>query len=213
MNIGDIYWEMIIYMEDYTIFLDYVGKNYKQIKDKLKLLSNKNHQAYDDDAFHEVIIRCHNAIQKKGYLKDKSDYGIQSYIIISYFNYLREVQRAAVNKKRDKNYDSSNIDEAYEQYYNKTQSASTEKIKDDLFKDYSILYIMQAVEQNFTKEDFYLFRLKNLCGFTYKQVAEKTQLKGVRTRILQVKKFLQDNVTKEVVKDSFNELFGDLVSE
>lgn len=199
-------------MEDYTFFIQYVGKNYETIKSKLKLLSNQHKQPYDDDAYHEVVIRCHNAIKKKGFLKDKTDYGIQSYIIISYFNYLREVARAAHNKKKDKNFDSENIDEAYEQYYNKHNTSATDKIKSDLYKDFAILYLMQVVEENFDQEHFYLFRVKHLSkDMTYKKLAEKTNIKGVRQKVLEVKKFLQENVTKELIKERFNELFGELL--
>jgi hypothetical protein len=46
---------------------------------------------------------------------------------------------------------------------------------------------------------------------TYKQVAEKTNLKGVRTRILEVKKWLKENITKDEVKDKFYEIYKDLL--
>lgn len=199
-------------MEDYTIFLQYVGKNYETIKSKLKLLSSQRREPYNDDAYHEVVIRCHNAIKKKGFLKDKTDYGIQSYIIISYFNYLREIKRAAHNKKRDLNFDSDNIDEAYEQYYNKHNTSSTDKIKNDLYKDFAILYLINTVEQNFDQEHSYLFRVKHLTkDMTYKRLAEKTHIKGVRQKVLEVKNFLQENVTKDAINKAFNEIFGDLL--
>ena len=199
-------------MEDYTLFLDYVGKNYETIKSKLKLLSNQHKQPYDDDAYHEVVIRCHNAIKKKGFLKDKSDYGIQSYIIVSYFNYLREIKRAAHNKKRDRNFDSDNIDEVYEQYYTKHNTSVTNKIQNDLYKDFAILYIMEVVEENFDNEHFYLFKVKHLSkDMTYKKLAEKTKIKGARQKVLEVKKFLQENVTKDIINKAFNEIFGELL--
>jgi hypothetical protein len=70
---------------------------------------------------------------------------------------------------------------------------------------------MTQVEEHFPPEDFYLFRLKTLCNMTYKQVAEKTNLKGVRTRILEVKKWLKENITKDEVKDKFYEIYKDLL--
>lgn len=211
MNIGDIYWEMIIYMEDYTIFLDYVGKNYEAIQGKLKIICGRNKQPYNQDYLQESIIRCHNAIQKKGFLRDKTPYGIESYLIRAYFNLDREDKRAAHNKKRDNNYDSENINELYETYYNENNTSAVDKIKHDFEKDFSILYIMSMIEEHFSQEDFYLFRLKTLCGMTYKQVAEKTNLKGVRTRILEIKKWLQENVKKDEVKDKFYEAYKDLL--
>ena len=70
---------------------------------------------------------------------------------------------------------------------------------------------MSAVEEHFSPEDFYLFKLKTLCNMTYKQVAEKTNLKGVRTRILEIKKWLQENVKKDDVRDTFYEIYKDLL--
>lgn len=211
MNIGDIYWEMIIYMEDYTIFLEHIGKHYDEIQGKIKILCGRNKQPYNQDYLQESIIRCHNAIKKKGFLRDKTAYGIESYLIRAYFNLDREDKRAAHNKKRDRNYDSENINELYETYYNENNTSAIEKIKHDFEKDFSILYIMSAVEEHFSPEDFYLFKLKTLCNMTYKQVAEKTNLKGVRTRILEIKKWLQENVKKDDVRDTFYEIYKDLL--
>lgn len=202
---------MIFLMEDYTIFLDYVGKHYEAIQGKLKIICGRNKQPYNQDYLQESIIRCHNAIKKKGFLRDKTPYGIESYLIRAYFNLDRETQRAAVNKKRDRNYNSENINELYETYYNENNTSAIEKIKHDFEKDFSILYIMSAVEEHFSPEDFYLFKLKTLFNMTYKQVAEKTNLKGVRTRILEIKKWLQENVNKDDVKDKLYETYKDLL--
>lgn len=202
---------MIIYMEDYTLFLDYVGKNYDQIQGKIKIICGRNKQPYNQDFLQDSIIRCHNAIKKRGYMKDKTPYGIESYLIRAYFTNVMEDKRAAYNKKRDRNYDSENINELYETYYNENNTSAIEKIKHDFENDFSVLYIMTQVEEHFSPEDFYLFRLKTLCNMTYKQVAEKTNLKGVRTRILEVKKWLKENITKDEVKDKFYEIYKDLL--
>ena len=77
-------------MTDAELFLDYIGKHYNNIQQKLKMLCGKNKQPYSQDYFHESIIRCTNAIQKKGKLNDTSNYGIQAYLIRSYFNLDKE---------------------------------------------------------------------------------------------------------------------------
>jgi hypothetical protein len=199
-------------MKDHTIFLNYINDNYDEVKQTLKILSGQRNQSFNEDAFHESIIRCHNAIKKKGYLNDKSAYGITSYLIRSYFNNILEGKRAACNAKRDQNYTSDNIGGLYEDYYNSNFTDARQKVINDMFKDFSVLYIMMIAEQNFDQEHFYLFKLKELIpDMTYKKLAEKTRLKGVRQKVVEVKKFIQQNVTKEMIKEEFFSIYGDIL--
>lgn len=199
-------------MEDHTLFLDYVGKNYDKIQGKIKIICGRNKQPYNQDFLQDSIIRCHNAIKKRGYIKDKTPYGIESYLIKAYFTNVREDKRAAINAKRDLNYNSDNISTLYEDWYNDNNVSALTKIKEDLFKDYSILYLITVVEENFDQEHSYLFKLKNLSkDMTYKKLADKTHIKGCRQKVLEVKEFLQENVTKEQIKESFNEIFSELL--
>ena len=199
-------------MEDATIFLNYINNNYDKVGGTLKLLSAQRKQKFDEDAFHESILRCHKAISKKGYLKDKSPYGITSYLIRSYFNLINEEKRSAKNAKRDMNYNSDNIGGLYETYYNSNNVDSREKVTQDLFKDFSVLYILMLIETNFDSEHFYLFRLKELCkDMTYKKLSEKTGIKAVRQKVVECKKWLKENVTKEDIRKEFFEIYGDLL--
>lgn len=199
-------------MKDHTIFLNYINDNYDEVKQTLKILAGQRNQSFNEDAFHESIIRCHNAIKKKGYLNDKSAYGITSYLIRSYFNNILEGKRAACNAKRDQNYTSDNIGGLYEDYYNSNFTDARQKVINDMFKDFSVLYIMMIAEQNFDQEHFYLFKLKELIpDMTYKKLAEKTRLKGVRQKVVEVKKFIQQNVTKEMIKEEFFSIYGDIL--
>ena len=198
-------------MPDCELFINHVGKHYKEIETKLKMLSGRNHQPYDKDAYQEVIIKCYKRIQTKGTLNDKTPYGIESYLIKSYFNFLVDIKRSAEKQKRDLNYNSDNIQDLYEKFYNANNDTARTKIASDLFKDFSILYIMTRVEDNFDQESFYLFRLKHLCELTYRQVYEKTHIKGARQKILEVKQWLKDNIMKEDIKKAFNAIYGSII--
>ena len=199
-------------MEDHTIFLKYINDNYSATTNTLKILATQRNQHFDEDIFHESILRCYKAIEKKGNLIDKSAYGITSYLIRSYFNLTLEMKRAACNKKRDMNYNSDNIGSLYEDYYNATNTDARIKIISDMYKDFSALYIMMLVEQNFDQEHFYLFKLKELVPeMTYKKLAEKTQIKAVRQKVVEVKNWLKANVTKEMIKEEFFLIYGDLI--
>ena len=199
-------------MKDHTIFLNYINDNYDEVKQTLKILSGQRNQSFNEDAFHDSIIRCHKAIEKKGYLNDKSAYGITSYLIRSYFNNILEGKRAACNAKRDQNYTSDNIGGLYEDYYNSNFTDARQKVINDMFKDFSVLYIMMMVEQQFDAESFYLFRLKELSkDMTYKKLSEKTRLRGVRQKVVAVKKWVQENISKDEIRKSFFEVYGDLI--
>ena len=126
--------------QDHTIFINYINDHYDEVKQTLKILSGQRNQSFNEDAFHESIIRCHNAIKKKGYLNDKSPYGITSYLIRSYFNNILESKRAACNAKRDQNYTSDNIGGLYEDYYNSNFTDARQKVINDMFKDFSSRY-------------------------------------------------------------------------
>lgn len=197
--------------EDNQKFINYINDNYNEVQMKLKMLCGRNKQSYDEDAYHEAVIRCYNAITKKGTLKDSSPYGIESYLIRSYFNYIREVKRSCQHSKRDLNYTSDNINDLYEDWYNRNNNDAMTKIKSDLYKDFATLYIMQKVEAQFDNEHFYLFKLKTLCEMTYKQLCEKTGVKGCRQKVVEVKKWLHDNLSKDEVNDAFYKLYGDLL--
>ena len=189
----------------------YVASHYNDIKDKLTMLSGRNGYAFSQDAMQEAILRCHTAIDKKGHMNDTSPYGIESYLIRAYVNYIREEKRACINSKRDLNFNSDNIHDTYDTWYNQNNTDAATKIQSDLKKDFSVLYLMTRVEDEFDQEHFYLFRLKMLCDITYKQLADITKMKGVRQKVVEVKKWLQSNVTKEEINNAFYRVYGNLI--
>lgn len=196
---------------DCEIFISHIGTHYNEIEEKLKMLSGRNKQPYDKDAFQESIVKCYTYIKKKVKMKDTSPYGIESYLIRTYLNYIKEIKRSAQTAKRDFNYNSDNIGEIYERYYNSNNDTAKVKIASDLFKDFSILYIMTQVEDNFDQESFYLYRLKTLSNLTYQQIAQKTQNKGSRQKILEVKEWVKNNIFKDDVRKAFNIIYSDLI--
>lgn len=199
-------------MQDQDIFLNHINGNYKDIVTKLKILCGQRHQKFDEDIYHESILRCHKTIAKKGKLNDTSPYGIESYLIRAYFNLVLETKRSCIIRKRDLNYNSDNIGQLYEDWYNNHNSDAMNKIKSDLYKDFATLYIMTKVEDNWDNEHFYLFRLKELVpDMTYKKLAEKTKLKAVRQKVVEVKNWLKSNITKEEIKEAFQIMYGDLI--
>lgn len=199
-------------MEDSNIFIEHIGKHYDEIKDKLKMLCARNKQTFSEDTYHDVIIKCQQAIIKKGKLNDTSPYGIESYLIRSYFNLEVDNKRVAEYAKRDRNYNSDNIHSLHEKWYNDNNTSAREKITSDLYKDFATLYIMLVAEQNFPTEYFYAFRLKELVpNMTYKKLRQTTNITAVRQKVITVRNWLQKNLTKEEVNNAFQQLYGGLI--
>lgn len=196
---------------DQDLFINYISQHYDELKAKYKAFCGLNNYHWDWDIFQDTIIKCYDAIAKKGKLLDTTPQGIENYFFIAFkLNVKREGQYAR-NMKRDLNITSDNINDVYEEWYNDNHTTSRAKLLSDLWTDFSTLYIMNVVEQNFSQEDFYLFKLKTLCSYTYKQVQDKTNEKRVRQRIVDIKNWLKANVKKDDVKEAFNDIYGDII--
>ena len=115
-------------------------------------------------------------------------------------------------KKRDNNISSDNINELYENWYNSNFSDARVKITNDLFKDFSILYIMTQVEDNFDNEHFYLFRVKTLVPeMTFKKLAETTKIKASRRKVIEVTHWIKEHIRKEDIRKLFYNMYGDII--
>lgn len=197
---------------DQDTFINHIGKHYNELQCKYKEFCRLNNLDWDYDIFSETILKCYEIIGRKG-LANKTPYGIESYFFMSFRNNIKRERQYARNTKRDLNIDSDSIDSLYEEYYNAHHSSSAKKVYTDLFKDYATLYIMLAVEKNFDQECFYLFRLKTLGNMTYKQIKEKTNIKAIRKKVLEVSTWVKQNITKEMIRNSFTRQFGELLPE
>jgi len=198
-------------MNDSELFLLYINNHYNYLKFKYINFCREHNYVFDEDIFSDTILKCYEAINKKGKLEDTTDQGIQNYFFISFKMNLKREGQYARNQKRDLNVSSDDIGELYETWYNDNNVSAMEKIKSDLFKDFSVLYIMTVVEDNFDTEHFYLFKLKTLGNLTYKQLQDKTKIKASRQKVINVKNWLKDNVTKDDIKSAFNLMYGNLM--
>ncbi len=191
-------------------YLKWFSTNYTYLKNKYYNLCKEKDWTFDEDIFSETYLRVYDIICKKG-IKDSSDRGFECYTFKSFQNNIRNEGNYSRIKKRDFNINSDNINDVYEQYYNSNNVDSKTKITNDLWKDFATLYIMMRVEQQFDQEHFYLYRLKTLGNLTFKQLAEKTNIKASRLKVIEVSHWVKENITKEEIKQVFNELYGDII--
>lgn len=197
-------------MEDNTAVTAYftcISQNYNNLKQVCKDVCKRNKEQYSEDALNDTVIQIHKIIQKKGKLDDMSDNGIMRYFVRSYVNNLRMEKRYAYHKKRDYNITQEEFNDRYEQ----SLSSKRDKIIKDLLEDFSVLYIMKLVELNFPPEQLYLYKLKMICNKTYKQIHDETQIKKSRDKIIEVNKWVKQNLTRDVIKKEFFDIYGDLI--
>lgn len=190
------------------VYFTCLNKNYNNLKQVCKDVCKRNQEQYSEDTLNDTVIQIHKIIQKKGKLDDMTDNGIMRYFVRSYVNNLRMKKRYAYHKKRDYNITQEEFNDRYEQ----SLSSKRDKIIKDLLEDFSVLYIMKLVELNFPPEQLYLYKLKMICNKTYKQIHDETKIKKSRDKIIEVNKWVKHNLTRDVIKKEFFEIYGDLIA-
>lgn len=192
-------------------YLQWFSKHYDELKYKFFNFCREKHLDWNEDIFSDTYLKVYDTITKNG-MKDTSDYGMSAYTFMSFRNNIKLEKVYSRNKKRDRNINSDNINEVYESWYNENYDSSKIKLLNDLWKDFSTLYIMLQVEQNFDQEHFYLFKLKALTkGMTFKKLQETTNIKSSRKKVLDVFHWVKENITKEDIRKEFYNLYGDLI--
>ena len=188
-------------------FLNWINRNYNAQRSKLMSFCHDKNYEWDEDVFCDTYLKIYDKILKQT-LKDDSDAGFDGYFFMSFkINTIRKKQYASV-AKRDNNI--INISGAYSEYLNSLLTQK-EKLKSDLYKDFATLYLLSKAEEHFDYEHFNLFRQKTFDkNMTYQKLQEKTGLKGVRQKVVDVKNWLKHNVSQSEVKREFEAIYGDL---
>lgn len=196
-------------MEIERRFLNHINDNYSRLVSTALLMFNNSNKKieFSEDIFNDTIIKCYELLEKKKSMKDESPKGMDNYFLKSlYLNTMME-KRYAYVKKRSHDIDVNTVLSSRDNGDSQVQS----KLVKDLKTDFSVLYIMMQVEEHFDQQHFYLYRLKTLCEMTYKDICNKTQIKGARNMIIEVRTWIQNNIKKEDIDKAFYETYGDLI--
>ena len=196
-------------MEIERRFLNHINDNYSRLVNTALLMFNNSKKKieFSEDIFNDTIIKCYELLEKKKSMKDESPKGMDNYFLKSlYLNTMME-KRYAYVKKRSHDIDVNSVLSSRDNGDSQVQS----KLVKDLKTDFSVLYIMMQVEEHFDQQHFYLYRLKTLCEMTYKDICNKTQIKGARNMIIEVRTWIQNNIKKEDIDKAFYETYGDII--
>lgn len=194
-------------MDKALIFINYINNHYEELYGRFKAFCLDKKYEFDEDIFQDTILKCYKLIERKG-LEDISNKGIENYFFMSFKQNLQREKQYARNQKRDGNV--IDISGAYSEYLNSLLTQK-EKLKSDLYKDFATLYLLSKAEEHFDYEHFNLFRQKTFDkNMTYQKLQEKTGLKGVRQKVVDVKNWLKHNVSQSEVRREFEAIYGDL---
>lgn len=195
-------------MGNELIFINYINSHYEELYGRFKAFCLDKKYDFSEDIFQDTIIKCYKLIERKG-LEDLSDKGIENYFFMSFKQNLQREKQYARNQKRDNNI--VDLSGAYSSYLD-TLLTQREKLQSDLYKDFATLYLLSKAEEHFDYEHFYLFRLKTFDkNMTYQKLQDKTGLKGVRQKVVDVKNWLKHNVSQSEVRKEFEAAYGDFL--
>lgn len=184
-------------------FLQFANDNYEDYKKKwAKYLYDKQVE-FDEDVFSDTIIKVYDYINTNG-IKDDSDSGFANYWFKSFNTNTKREKQYSRNINRDKNVDAT-------EELDKETNGDGElklKIRRHVYEDWSIVYILRLVEDNFDSISFHCFRLYYvLKKMTYHQLREITKVPDAKKRVVTIKNWLKENLTKHQMEKEFSKYY------
>ena len=181
-------------------WLQYIGTIYEEYRKKYFKMANDLNYNVKEDMLNDTIIACYNSIARNN-LSDTTEQGMRNYLFRAF----------KVNLNATSSYDKrkgvvDDLSALAEQYENQGE-ATYNKIKKLLFEDYSMIYILEQVENNFDTISFNVFRLKTMLPCTYQRLREITKVKDAKKRVVNVMKWVRNNITKKEILTNFNKTY------
>ena len=181
-------------------WLKYIGSIYEEYRMKYFKMANDLNYKVSEDMLNDTILACYNSIARNN-LSDTTEQGMRNYLFRAFKVNLNAVSN--YDKRKDIVDDLSSLAERYENQ----GEAAYQKIKKQLFEDFSVIYILNKVEDNFDSISFNVFRLKAMIPCTYKRLKEITKVKDCKKRVVKVMKWIRLNITKQEILSNFNKTY------
>ena len=190
-------------------FLNWVADNYQQQREKLRKYCSHKMIEWDSDIFSETVLKVAEKIIKKG-IEDPTASGFEKYMFRSFVQNVKREKQYSRNARRDRNIE--NINDLYEDYCNTTMSTATDKLLSDLRKDFSAIYVLSRVEHEYGSSLARLFTEKFYIGHTYRELQRRfPEQKKLRDKLLEMKRWCQENISKDDVDKAFAEQYADII--
>ena len=182
-------------------WLRYIGTIYEEYRRKYFRMANDLNYNVNEDMLNDTILACYNSIARNN-LSDTTEQGMRNYLFRAFKVNLNAVSN--YDKRKDVVDDLSALAEQYE---NQGEATYT-KIKKQLFEDYSLIYILEQVENNFDTITFNVFRLKTMIEkCTYQRLRDITKVRDCKKRVVKVMKWIRENITKREILTNFKKTY------
>ena len=181
-------------------WLQYIGTIYEEYRKKYFKMANDLNYNVKEDMLNDTIIACYNSIARNN-LSDTTEQGMRNYLFRAFKVNLNAVSN--YDKRKDIVDDLTALAEQYENQGETTYN----KIKKQLFEDYSVIYLLNKVEDNFDTISFHCFRLKTMLPCTYQRLREITKVKDAKKRVVNVMKWVRNNITKKEILTNFKKQY------
>ena len=183
-------------------YINYISTIYEEYIEVFRNMYN------DEDLAGEVLLKTYNSIKNNGLstIDLETEEDLKKKVFKNYF-FISTNLTNITNKKyqqkspiRDTNENIDTIDDL----------PTEEKIKNQIYKDYRVMYIINTVEENFDAIDYRCFRLYHLLkNMTYAKLRQLTGIKNAKMRVITINKWLRQNITEQQILESFNREFND----
>ena len=181
-------------------WLQYIGTIYEEYRMKYFKMATQLNYNVNEDMLNDTILACYNSIARNN-LSDTTEQGMRNYLFRAFKVNLNAISN--YDKRKDVVDDLSALAEQYENQ----GEATYNKIKKQLFEDYALIYILEQVENNFDTISFNVFRLKTMLPCTYQRLRELTKVKDAKKRVVNVMKWVRNNITKKEILTNFNKTY------
>lgn len=189
--------------EQSSRFLQFANEHYEDYKKKWAKYLYDRQVDFDEDVFSDTILKVYDYINTNG-IKDDSDSGLANYWFKSFNTNIKREKQYSRNVNRDKNIDAT-------EELSKEMNGEDElkiKIRRHVYEDWSIVYILRLVEDNFDSISFHCFRLYYILDkMTYSKLREITKVPDSKKRVVTIKNWLKDNLTKQKMEKEFSKYY------
>ena len=178
-------------------WLQYIGTIYEEYRKKYFKMANDLNYNVKEDMLNDTIIACYNSIARNN-LSDTTEQGMRNYLFRAFKVNLNGV--SSYDKRKGVVDDLSALAEQYENQ----GEATYNKIKKQVFEDYSVIYLLNKVEDNFDTITFNVFRLKTMLEkCTYQKLRDITKVRDCKKRVVKVMKWIRENITEKEILTNF----------
>ena len=178
-------------------WLQYIGTIYEEYRMKYFKMANDLNYNVNEDMLNDTILACYNSIARNN-LSDTTEQGMRNYLFRAFKINLNAVSN--YDKRKDVVDDLTALAEQYENQGETTYN----KIKKQLLEDYSVIYLLNKVEDNFDTITFNVFRLKTMLEkCTYQKLRDITKVRDCKKRVVKVMKWLRENITEKEILTNF----------